>query len=65
METKNSLITQLKEQIIIATKKHKKEGEKEKRNAEIDQLKDLIAQMTAQMDRKATEKAQVISSRPS
>ena len=47
METKNSLITQLKEQIIIATKKHKKEGEKEKRNAEIDQLKDLIAQMTA------------------
>ena len=43
METKNDLIKTLKEQIIVITKKYKKEGEKEKRSAEIDQLRELIS----------------------
>ena len=43
METKNDLIKTLKEQIIVIAKKQKKEGEKEKRSAEIDQLRELIS----------------------
>ena len=43
METKNDLIKTLKEQIIVVAKKQKKEGEKEKRSAEIDQLRELIS----------------------
>ena len=59
MQTKNSLITQLKEQITEITVVQKKQGEKVKRNTEIDQLKDLISQMTAQMmtSRKSVDKA--------
>ena len=59
MQTKNSLITQLKEQITEITVVQKKQGEKVKRNSEIDQLKDLISQMTAQMmtSRKSVDKA--------
>jgi len=49
METKNDLIGQLKEQIKEITDDHFKEKEKAKRTTEIDQLKELIAQMTTQM----------------
>ena len=49
MQTKNSLITQLKEQITEVTAQQKKKGEKVKRSSEIDQLKEMIQQMTAQL----------------
>lgn len=42
MQTKNNLITTLKEQITEITQEQRKLEEKEQRSSEIDQLKELI-----------------------
>ena len=49
IDTKDSLIDQLKERIGEVTRLHKAKDEKVKRNIEIDQLKDLINEMTTQL----------------
>ena len=54
MDTKNSLIDQLKDQILEVTRIKRQEDEQAKRNIEIEQLKNLIGDLTTQMlDRKA------------
>lgn len=47
IETKNNLIAQLKETIVEVTEAKKKQDAKDKHNSEIEQLKQMIAQMTS------------------
>jgi len=58
MDTKNVLITQLKEQIVEVTRIRKKKEDKQLINSEIDQLKDLITQLTTQMGRPVDQESE-------